>query len=404
MLFLENIKLALSSIRVNRMRSFLTMLGIIIGISSVIAITSIGDSAKSTINAEFSGMSSYMYLYLNWENDDGTLDYYPYFFTEDDVTAVKERFSDDIRYAVPSTSAQVKVTIGNNTGQVRFSGVGKDIFKYNTRATLLKGRDVEEKDIKSQNDVVYLSKETAMFFYRTDDVIGKVFPATVNGENRDFTVVGLYENKASIFSSLGNRGVYDVAVPYQLLMDSDGTFGTIEILGNEEKNQEAQGKAFATYLEKIKQAPEGLYKFETVQSQLSMANNVLSVLSVAIGAIAGIALIVGGIGIMNIMLVSVTERTREIGIRKSLGARTNDILTQFILEAMILSVIGGIIGTALGISIAVIGMTVVKAKIAVNPVVVIGAVIFSAFVGILFGILPAKKAAELDPIEALRYE
>ncbi len=123
-----------------------------------------------------------------------------------------------------------------------------------------------------------------------------------------------------------------------------------------------------------------------------------------LGGIAGISLLVAGIGIMNIMLVSVTERTREIGIRKSLGAQTKDILTQFLIEAMILSVIGGIIGTALGIGIAALGMTIAGVGVVVNPMVILVAVAFSAFVGVFFGIFPAKKAAKLDPIEALRYE
>jgi putative ABC transport system permease protein len=130
----------------------------------------------------------------------------------------------------------------------------------------------------------------------------------------------------------------------------------------------------------------------------------LGVLSIAIGAIAAISLLVGGIGIMNIMLVSVTERTREIGIRKSLGARTHDILSQFLIEAVILSAIGGIIGTVLGIGIAAFGMSLAKVDIVIQPLIILLAVVFSAGVGLFFGLFPARRAAKLDPIEALRYE
>lgn len=133
-------------------------------------------------------------------------------------------------------------------------------------------------------------------------------------------------------------------------------------------------------------------------------NKILGTLSIAIGAIAAISLVVGGIGIMNIMLVSVTERTREIGIRKSLGARTNDILMQFLIESMIISAIGGIIGTMLGVGIAAVGMSIAKIAVVIEPGVIFLAVGFSAMVGIFFGLYPAKKAAKLDPIEALRYE
>ena len=133
-------------------------------------------------------------------------------------------------------------------------------------------------------------------------------------------------------------------------------------------------------------------------------NKILGTLSIAIGAIAAISLVVGGIGIMNIMLVSVTERTREIGIRKSLGARTKDILMQFLIESIIISAIGGVIGTALGIVIAAVGMSFAKIDIVIDPKVIILAVAFSAIVGMFFGLYPARKAAKLDPIDALRYE
>ncbi|MEG1584637.1 MAG: FtsX-like permease family protein, partial [Anaerovorax sp.] len=150
--------------------------------------------------------------------------------------------------------------------------------------------------------------------------------------------------------------------------------------------------------------PKGYYKVETVQAQQGMMDQMLGTLSLAIGAIAAISLVVGGIGIMNIMLVSVTERTREIGIRKSLGARTRDILQQFLIEAMIISAIGGLMGTGLGIGIAAIGMSFAKVAVIINPMVIVMAVVFSAMVGMFFGLYPARKAAKLDPIEALRYE
>jgi len=158
------------------------------------------------------------------------------------------------------------------------------------------------------------------------------------------------------------------------------------------------------YLEKLKGLEKGTYISESVESQQGTADQILGTLSLAIGAIAGISLVVGGIGIMNIMLVSVTERTREIGIRKALGARTKDILVQFLIESMIISAIGGVIGTALGSGIAVIGMSIAGAELVISPIVVLFAVLFSAMVGMFFGIYPARKAAKLDPIEALRYE
>ncbi|MBN7773319.1 ABC transporter permease [Clostridium aminobutyricum] len=403
MLLIENIKLALSAIRVNKMRSFLTMLGIIIGISSVIAITSIGDSAKGAVSKEFEGFSSYVYLMINWQMTDGGINESD-LFTTDDLEALKERFPEDIRYAVPTSSANSETKIGRLKAKLNISGVGANYNNFNTSINLLYGRFVNKTDVDGRRDSIIIDVEAARYLFNKENVVGETLPVTVLGENKDLTVVGVYEVKKSIFSQLNNSGSYTCYAPYSTLMHPGEGSSYIEIYANENKNQDEQAKAFANYMVKIKDKQPEFYTAESAQSQLSSINQVLGILSLAIGAIAAISLLVGGIGIMNIMLVSVTERTREIGIRKSLGARTNDILTQFLIEAMILSVIGGIIGTGLGIGIATIGMTVAGIDIVINPIVILMAVSFSACVGIFFGIFPARKAAKLDPIEALRFE
>jgi putative ABC transport system permease protein len=404
MLLIENIKLALAAIRVNKMRSFLTMLGIIIGISSVIAITSIGDSAKGAVSKEFEGYNAYMYLMVNWQMvDDGYISDND-MFSEEDIEALKERFSDDIRYAVPYTQQSSDTKVGRLDASLNISGVGANYEKLNGSIKMLHGRFINKGDVEGSRDNVVLDVKAARYLFNKDNVVGESVPVTVLGENKDLTIVGVYEVEESLFSSFGTSSSYSCYTPYSMLMYPGQGSSYIEIYANENKNQDEQGQAFAKYMTKIKDKEEGFYKFESAESQLSGINKVLGILSLAIGAIAAISLLVGGIGIMNIMLVSVTERTREIGIRKSLGARTNDILTQFLIEAMILSIIGGIIGTALGIGIATIGMTIAGIGIVINPMVIILAVSFSAFVGIFFGLFPARKAAKLDPIEALRFE
>ena len=193
---------------------------------------------------------------------------------------------------------------------------------------------------------------------------------------------------------MGVSETYTTFVPYTLVEDFDRAAYAIELYTNEKKDQDALGNEFTQYLSRIKDNPPQFYMYESAQSQMGTINKILGTLSIAIGAIAAISLVVGGIGIMNIMLVSVTERTREIGIRKSLGARTNDILMQFLIESMIISAIGGVIGTALGITIAAVGMSFAKIAVVIDPKVIILAVGFSALVGIFFGLYPARKGCK----------
>lgn len=403
MLLIENIKLALSAIKVNKMRSFLTMLGIIIGISSVIAITSIGDSAKGAVSEEFEGYNAYMYLMVNWEmTEDGIME--DDLFYEDDIEALKARFPEDINYVAPSSRASSETKVGRLKGNLSLNGVSTDYFRYDKSLKLIHGRGINKSDVAGNKDVIVIDSKAAKYFFNKENVVGETLPATILGNQIDLTIVGVYSKEESVFSGLETSGNYSCYIPYTKAMNPGEGTSYLEIYANEDKNQDAMAQNFATYMTRVKDKEEGFYKAETAESQLSMINKILGILSIAIGAIAAISLLVGGIGIMNIMLVSVTERTREIGIRKSLGAQTKDILTQFLIEAMILSVIGGIIGTAAGIGIAALGMSLVKVSIVINPIAIIIAVSFSAVVGIFFGIFPARKAAKLDPIEALRYE
>ncbi|WP_312353086.1 ABC transporter permease [Aminipila sp.] len=403
MLLIENIKLALSAIRVNKMRSFLTMLGIIIGISSVIAITSIGDSAKGAVSKEFEGYTANMYIMINWEMVDEYIRDDDLFY-EEDIQALKARFPDQVRYAAPYGGASSETKVGRLKGKLQMSGVGADYFRYDTKNKIIYGRGINKSDVAGDKDVAVIDVKAARYFFNKEDVVGKTLPVTILGESLDLTIVGVYKQEDSVFSNLNTSTDYSCFVPYSITMQPGEGSSYVNIYANENMDQTKQAEDFVKYLNKIKGKQEGFYRYETAESQLGMINNVLGILSIAIGAIAAISLLVGGIGIMNIMLVSVTERTREIGIRKSLGAQTKDILTQFLIEAMILSVIGGIIGTALGIGIAALGMTIAGVGVVVNPMVILVAVAFSAFVGVFFGIFPAKKAAKLDPIEALRYE
>lgn len=404
MLVFENIMLALTAIKSNKMRSFLTMLGIIIGISSVIAITSIGASAKGVVGKEFEayGMNN-MYLYPNWElTQDGVQE--SDLITPEDIEALKARFPEDIKYIVPYLQAKSDTKVGRVNGKVNLYGVGTDYAKFKKNLTILHGRMISKSDVEGSKDRIVIEKKAALNLFNKENAVGESLSVIINNEMKDLTIVGVYEVPASLFDTMFMNEAYSTYVPYSILQVGDGSNWSLELYTNEKKNQDALGNEFTKYLSRFKDKEPNFYIFESAESQMETINKVLGTLSVAIGAIAAISLVVGGIGIMNIMLVSVTERTREIGIRKSLGARTKDILMQFLIESMIISAIGGVIGTILGIAIAAAGMSFAKIAVVIDPGVILLAVGFSAVVGMFFGLYPARKAARLDPIEALRYE
>ncbi len=403
MLILENIKLALTSIRSNKMRSFLTMLGIIIGISSVIAITSIGASAKSVVGKEFEAFGmNYMYIYPSWEMNPDGVEYADLFMPED-IEALESRFPDDILYSAPYITAQSDTKVGRQEGKLSLYGVNAGYHQF-TNMTIIHGRMINKSDVDGKKDRIVIEKKAALHFFNKENPVGETVSVVINDERKDLTIVGVYEVPPSLFAGMSMNSSYSTYVPYSILQIGDQATYYIELYTNEEKDLNTLGNEFTKYLARIKDKEPGFYIFESAVSQMTQINSVLGTLSIAIGAIAAISLVVGGIGIMNIMLVSVTERTREIGIRKSLGARTKDILMQFLIESMIISAIGGIIGTALGIVIASVGMSFAKIDVVIDPKTIILAVGFSAVVGIFFGLYPARKAAKLDPIEALRYE
>ncbi len=408
MLFLENIRLALSAIKSNRMRSFLTMLGIIIGISSVIAITSIGYSAKAAISKEFEGIGAgYMYVGLNWEMTNEEV-YQSDLFDWDEIAAVKERFPDEVMYSAPFYTTGGTAKVAKTTANMRIQGVNAHFADYYKKVQLIHGRMINENDISKRKNNIVIPVEMAERLYGKEDIVGEKITMDNQDktDSREFLVVGIYNTTHSFLDALDmGEPTYSCYAPYPVIAAYDGEPSSyIEMFVNPDKGVEQTGEKICRWLERIKDKEQGFYRIDSAESNMNQVNEIMNILSLAIGAIAGISLLVGGIGIMNIMLVSVTERTREIGIRKSLGARTKDILTQFLIEAMILSVIGGIIGLLLGIGIAGIGMAMLGASLVVNPMAVVLAVAFSAGVGLFFGIFPAKKAAKLDPIEALRYE
>ena len=400
LLIMENIKLALSSIRANKMRSFLTMLGIIIGISSVITIASLGETSKAVIAKEFEAFGkNRVVIYMPYSEEIRDSDY----FTMEDIDKVKEKYKEDIVYLAPSTYENTEAISGRKKAKVSTQGVANGYEKM-VNMDLIKGRFITEADIKSRRYVSVVDKAMADKIFPGENAVGKTIRISVEGQPADAKIVGVYEKKKSIFDGMMSSDSTTMYMPYSIFSSQLMYMGSIDMKIIESKSSIEVGDSIANFLAKMKKREPGFYIVNTTQGEQNSIDQVLNTLSLAIGAIAAISLLVGGIGIMNIMLVSVTERTKEIGIRKSLGARRKDILLQFLVESMIVSATGGIIGTTLGIVFASIVSLVLSVPPVVSPGIVIIAVVFSAVVGMFFGIYPANRAAKLDPIDALRYE
>ena len=400
LLIMENIKLALSSIRANKMRSFLTMLGIIIGISSVITIASLGETSKAVIAKEFEAFGkNRVVIYMPYSEEIRDSDY----FTMEDIDKVKAKYKEDIVYLAPSTYENTEAISGRKKAKVSTEGVANGYEKM-VNMNLIKGRFITEADIKSRRYVSVVDKAMADKIFPGENAVGKTIRISVEGQPADAKIVGVYEKKKSIFDGMMSSDSTTMYMPYSIFSSQLMYMGNIDMKIIESKSSIEVGDSIANFLAKMKKREPGFYIVNTTQGEQSSIDQVLNTLSLAIGAIAAISLLVGGIGIMNIMLVSVTERTKEIGIRKSLGARRKDILLQFLVESMIVSATGGIIGTTLGIVFASIVSLVLSVPPVVSPGIVIIAVVFSAVVGMFFGIYPANRAAKLDPIDALRYE
>ncbi|WP_353106548.1 ABC transporter permease [Acetoanaerobium noterae] len=400
LLIMENIKLALSSIRANKMRSFLTMLGIIIGISSVITIASLGETSKAVIAKEFEAFGkNRVVIYMPYSEEIRDSDY----FTMEDIDKVKAKYKEDIVYLAPSTYENTEAISGRKKAKVSTEGVANGYEKM-VNMNLIKGRFITEADIKSRRYVSVVDKAMADKIFPGENAVGKTIRISVEGQPADAKIVGVYEKKKSIFDGMMSSDSTTMYMPYSIFSSQLMYMGNIDMKIIESKSSIEVGDSIANFLAKMKKREPGFYIVNTTQGEQNSIDQVLNTLSLAIGAIAAISLLVGGIGIMNIMLVSVTERTKEIGIRKSLGARRKDILLQFLVESMIVSATGGIIGTTLGIVFASIVSLVLSVPPVVSPGIVIIAVVFSAVVGMFFGIYPANRAAKLDPIDALRYE
>lgn len=401
MTLLENFKMALDSIRSNKMRSFLTMLGIIIGISSVITILALGAGGKNTITGEFEKIgASTLSLKIDPQKASNS-DY----FTLEDVKYLSERGT-SIKYVSPVVNKQGTATSQSKSKRAAITGGAVDL-KYIQNTEILYGRYFNEREYLEGKPVIIIDEIAAKDLFGYIDVVGKSINLGNRTSSKKVEIIGVSKSSDLMFGGNENMPVF-VSTPITFLMQlypNDFVIDNITISAtSKEKIEQAGNEALNILESRHGNRGREVYKAESLMKQLDEINQVMDIFTAFIGAVAAISLLVGGIGVMNIMLVSVTERTREIGIRKAIGATTNAILLQFLTESVIISLLGGIIGMILGI----VGASVIGSFAKITPSVsfkdVIMVIIFSSAVGIFFGIYPARKAAKLNPIDALRYE
>ena len=402
----EYIKIALMNIRNNKGRSILTMLGIIIGISSVIMIISIGNGMRQEINSELNSIAGgQIALYTNSSVEGNDVS-----FTEKDFDLIKEKVDH-----VKGVTANYSVWGSVNAKKGHFEAVvraGNEALQYIAATEpIVKGRYFNEVEALNGSKVCVISEASAKMLFGTTDVVGMSLEITVWNYTQELKIIGVRaDNQSTLINMLGGDGGYVSAeIPMSTLASCFGffteEFDQFYILA-EKPEYSAQVAEDSMRLMELKHKVRGENKImmESFSDYTATYDSILNVITLFISFVAAISLMVGGIGVMNIMLVSVTERTREIGIRKALGARTGSILLQFLAESGIITLLGGLIGIVVGSGLAILACSLLGFTAHVSVVTVLIAVIFSSAVGIFFGIYPAKKAARLSPIEALRHE
>ncbi len=405
MRWLMTFRIALRALARNKLRAFLTMLGIIIGVGAVIAMVAIGEGAKSTIRSQISALGTNVLIVLPGSNVQGgvragtgnvnTL-------VDTDARAMTRELR-SVAYASPVMRRQEQLIAGNLNWGSLAQGVAPE-FEQIRDWQIEAGRFLHDGDMDSAAKVAVIGQTVARQLFGADDPIDSV----IRIRNIPFRVVGVLAGKGQ--TGQGQDQDDTVMIPYttmqKRLMRITWVQSIVVRAVSAEKVQEAQEQITLLLRQRhrIAEGREDDFTVRNLSDIAEAAQSTARVMAILLGSVAGISLLVGGIGIMNIMLVSVTERTREIGIRMAVGARSKDIMLQFLVEAVVMAATGGIIGIFLGIGSSELLKTWAQWPTLIDPAVVAVAFLFSGAVGVFFGFYPAKKAAGLDPIDALRYE
>lgn len=404
--FANLFRIALKALGNNKFRGFLTMLGIIIGVGSVITMLAIGQGSKKSIQAEISEMGSNMIMIHPGEDMRGGVR-----LSADDMQTLKVKDFEDIRQECGHVSL-VSPSV-NSTGQAVYgaNNTPTSVYGVNEEFLDIRGYKVQDGDIFSEQDI----KTAAKVCLVGKTVIDQLF---TNGENPvgkvirfgsiPFRIVGVLESKG--YNSMGMDQDNLIITPYTTVMKRILAVTYLQEIVCSALSEEYTDEAISEITDvlrrnhKLKEADDDDFNIRSQQELSSMMTSTSDMMSTLLAAVAGISLLVGGIGIMNIMYVSVTERTKEIGLRMSIGAKGRDILAQFLIEATLISITGGLLGVILGVAASYIVKAALSYPILIQPWSIVVSFLVCTIIGIFFGWYPARKASNLDPIEAIRYE
>jgi putative ABC transport system permease protein len=410
MMTLQSVRIALRSLRVNKLRSALTMLGIIIGVGAVITMVAVGAGASARVAEQIQSLGSNLIIVLSGSVNTGGVRIgqgSQLTITEDDSAAIAREIA-AVQVSAPSVRGNTQVVFGNLNWYTGVQGVTADYFEARDW-NVINGRPIGPEDVDGATKVALLGQTTAQNLFGDADPLGQI----IRVKKVPFTVIGVLDRKGQ--NSWGQDQDDLLLIPMstakrKVLGKSNSNPRAVQAIsvkirtGEDMAEAETQLRELLRQRHRLQPYQDDDFNVRNLSEILQAQEDAQKVMTYLLGAIASVSLLIGGIGIMNIMLVSVTERTREIGLRMAVGARGRDILGQFLIEAVTLALIGGLIGVAMGLGGAEALSTYFEFRTVVAPSAIAVAFGFAAAVGVGFGFFPALKASWLDPIDALRYE